>query len=266
MTMAEEGFLRRWARRKTETQAGIEPAPEPASEIVVEPAAARVPVAEALVAGQTAPAKPTPLQPMPSQPTQLQPAVLPTMDDVAQLTSESDFSAFVARGVDQAVRRSALKKLFTDPHFNVMDKLDMYMDDYNVASPMSAEMLASLKHSKSFFDQAAEEARKRAEAEARIAAGGGLEAALPCPAEPGTSQPGAAEPDAAVPALAPASEDADDATAAAPQGRLAAVSAVSAVSAGSAKVAEVAELAEVHLTPPGAHTVAETGIMMQKQP
>jgi len=258
MTMAEEGFLRRWARRKTETNAGIEPAPEPASEIVVEPATARVPVAEALVAGQTAPAKPTPLQPMPSQPTQLQPAVLPTMDDVAQLTSESDFSAFVARGVDQAVRRSALKKLFADPHFNVMDKLDMYMDDYNVASPMSAEMLASLKHSKSFFDQAAEEARKRAEAEARIAAGGGQEAALPCPAEPG-----AAEPDAAVPTLAPASEDADDATAAAPQGRLAAVSAGSAEIAG---VAELAELAEAPMPPPCAHTVAETGNMMQKQP
>lgn len=265
MTMAEEGFLRRWARRKTETNAGIEPAPEPASDIVVAPAAARVPVAEAVAAGQTAPAQPTPVQPTPSQP-----IVLPTMDDVAQLTPESDFSAFVARGVDQAVRRSALKKLFADPHFNVMDKLDMYMDDYNVASPMSSEMLASLKHSKSFFDQAAEEARKRAEAEGRIAAGGGLEAALPCPAtpsaaEPGTAEPGAAEPDAAVSALAPAlaSEDADDVTAAAPQGRLAAVSAVS---AGSAKVAEVAELAEVPVTPPGAHTVAETGMMMQKQP
>jgi hypothetical protein len=248
MTMAEEGFLRRWARRKTETNAGIEPAPEPASEIVVESVAARAAVAEAVVAGQTAPSQPTPSQPI----------VLPTMDDVAQLTSESDFSAFVARGVDQAVRRSALKKLFADPHFNVMDKLDMYMDDYNVASPMSSEMLASLKHSKSFFDQAADEARKRAEAEARIAAGGGLEGALPLPAESVT-----AEPDAAVPALAPTSEDADDATAAAPQGRLAAVSAGSAEIAG---VAERAELAEAPMPPPGAHSVAESSIMMQKQP
>jgi hypothetical protein len=151
--MSEEGFLRRWARRKTETNAGIappaEPVPEPALESVAQPAP--LPAAVSAPLPQAAPAEPV---------------LLPTMDDVAQLTSESDFSAFVARGVDQAVRRSALKKLFADPHFNVMDKLDMYMDDYNVASPMPEGMLASLKHSKSFFDQAAEDARKRAEAEA----------------------------------------------------------------------------------------------------
>jgi hypothetical protein len=147
--MSEEGFLRRWARRKTETNAGIAPAPEPVVESVAEPA----PLPAAV-------STPSPQAPA------AEPVLLPTMDDVAQLTSESDFSAFVARGVDQAVRRSALKKLFADPHFNVMDKLDMYMDDYNVASPMPEGMLASLKHSKSFFDQAAEDARKRAEAEA----------------------------------------------------------------------------------------------------
>jgi hypothetical protein len=168
MTMAEEGFLRRWARRKTETRAGIEPAPEAASEpaadtaaeAVVDSLSPRMPAAEAAPRAHAA-----------------APIVLPTMDDVAQLTSESDFSAFVARGVDQAVRRSALKKLFADPHFNVMDKLDMYMDDYNVASPMPADMLASLKHSKSFFDQAAEDARKRAEAQATAEAGGAPAAA-----------------------------------------------------------------------------------------
>ena len=174
--MAEEGFLRRWARRKTETRAGIEPAPEPAAEtavepIVVESLAPRMPAAGAAPVAHAAP-----------------PIVLPTMDDVAQLTSESDFSAFVARGVDQAVRRSALKKLFADPHFNVMDKLDMYMDDYNVASPMPADMLASLKHSKSFFDQAAEDARKRAEAQARDEAGGVLAASPPVLEQPGPAE------------------------------------------------------------------------------
>jgi len=220
--MAEEGFLRRWARRKTETRAGIEPAPEPASEsgTVVETAAARAPVAEAAPVAQPAQA----------------PVVLPTMDDVAQLTSESDFSAFVARGVDQAVRRSALKKLFADPHFNVMDKLDMYMDDYNVASPMPAEMLASLKHSKSFFDQAAEDARKRAEAEARamLETGGVPEA--PCPAAPGAAGHAQAE--------TPASEDADHAI----------------------RPAEAPEATEAPPMPPGAQIVAQTDTIMQKQP
>lgn len=228
MSMAEEGFLRRWARRKTETKAGIEPAPEPASETAVNPAvngvAPQVHAAEAVPVVQPAAA----------------PIVLPTMDDVAQLTGESDFSAFVARGVDQAVRRSALKKLFADPHFNVMDKLDMYMDDYNVASPMPADMLASLKHSKSFFDQAAEDARKRAEAETRAEAEARAEAgAVPAASPSFPEQPGPAE-EAQVQAWQ-VPQDGGEA-------------------AGPADVPEMAVLqAETHAVP-------ESDMIMQKQP
>ena len=76
------------------------------------------------------------------------------MDDVAQLTSDSDFSAFVARGVDAAVRRTALKKLFADPHFNAMDGLDVYIDDYTKPSPVTEAMLASLEHAKQVFHSA----------------------------------------------------------------------------------------------------------------
>lgn len=123
--MTDEGFLRRWARRKTEARSGIEPLPEPAAPVAELP----VPVAEAPVAVQAD-------------------APLPTMDDVARLTSDSDFSAFVARGVDAAVRRTALKKLFADPHFNAMDGLDVYIDDYTKPSPVSEAMLASLEHAK----------------------------------------------------------------------------------------------------------------------
>jgi hypothetical protein len=226
MSMAEEGFLRRWARRKTETNAGIAPAPDPASEpaaqtaaeLLVESRAPSIPAAGAAPVAQAA-----------------VPIVLPTMDDVAQLTGESDFSAFVARGVDQAVRRGALKKLFADPHFNVMDKLDMYMDDYNVASPMPADMLASLKHSKSFFDQAAEDARKRAEAEAR--------AEVEARAEAG-----------AVPAASPSLHEAPGTAAQVQLGEDAAEA------AGPADVPEMAVLqAETHVVPEG-------DMIMQKQP
>ena len=81
---------------------------------------------------------------------------LPTMDDVATLTPDSDFSGFVARGVDQAVRRSALKKLFADPHFNTMDGLDIYIDDYTKPSPLSETMLASLRHAARLFERVAD--------------------------------------------------------------------------------------------------------------
>ena len=74
---------------------------------------------------------------------------MPTLDDVATLSFESDYSGFVAQGVDKAVRRLALKKLFSDPHFKVMDGLDIYIDDYNIASPVAADMLAELRHADS---------------------------------------------------------------------------------------------------------------------
>jgi hypothetical protein len=135
--MPEEGFLRRWARRKSEVRDGGEAAPE----AVVAPAGSVIANADAAVVAPTAPAAPQ------SDPSAVRP--LPTLEDVAALDADSDFSAFVARGVDQAVRRSALKKLFADPHFNAMDRLDVYIDDYTKPSPVSEAMLASLEHAKS---------------------------------------------------------------------------------------------------------------------
>jgi hypothetical protein len=98
------------------------------------------------------------------------PRPLPTMDDVATLDKDSDFSGFVARGVDQAVRRSALKKLFADPHFNVMDRLDVYIDDYTKPSPVSDAMLASLEHAKSVFMKMVEDEPEAPEQETKTQA------------------------------------------------------------------------------------------------
>ncbi|CAH0176354.1 hypothetical protein SRABI118_01122 [Massilia sp. Bi118] len=140
--MADEGFLRRWARRKSEVREGREPEPAPVAEAPLDAAGFAAPAAVPVQAPLEGAAE---AQPLPAEHT------LPTMDDVAALDADSDFSGFVARGVDQAVRRSALKKLFADPHFKVMDRLDVYIDDYTKASPMSEAMLASLNHAKSAF-------------------------------------------------------------------------------------------------------------------
>ncbi len=75
-------------------------------------------------------------------------APLPTLDDVALLTRESDYSRFVAPGVDGGVRNAAMKKLFTDPHFNVMDGLDTYIDDYGKPDPIPESMLRMMRQSK----------------------------------------------------------------------------------------------------------------------
>lgn len=76
----------------------------------------------------------------------------PTLDEVAALTPQSDFRRFVARGVDENVRRSAMKMLFSDPHFNVMDGLDVYIDDYNKFTPLPAAALAALNHAQALLN------------------------------------------------------------------------------------------------------------------
>lgn len=67
------------------------------------------------------------------------------LPDTATLTLDSDFTAFLKDEVGDALRCQALKKLFTDPHFNVMDGLDIYIGDYSVSEPIPPEMLAKLR-------------------------------------------------------------------------------------------------------------------------
>jgi Protein of unknown function (DUF3306) len=67
---------------------------------------------------------------------------------IADLTPESDFTPFMQTGVDSVDRNAALKKLFTDPHYNQMDGLDIYIDDYGKPDPIPEEMLKRLLASK----------------------------------------------------------------------------------------------------------------------
>jgi hypothetical protein len=190
-----EGFLRRWARRKTEVAAGVEPAPEPVAEQapVVAPAPAAI-ATSAAVQPDPAPAAP-----------------LPTMADVASLTRDSDFSAFVTRGVDADVRRGALKKLFSDPHFNKVDMLDVYMDDFTKPSPVSAAMLAGLQHAKSVFW------RPEEEEEAAVAGdeAGAVASAATAPVTPAVAAEPALDP-VATPVAAPVDDETEAAATQAP--------------------------------------------------
>jgi hypothetical protein len=72
----------------------------------------------------------------------------PELPNIADLTPESDFKPFMQPGVDALDRNAALKKLFTDPHYNQMDGLDIYIDDYGKPDPIPAEMLKRLMASK----------------------------------------------------------------------------------------------------------------------
>jgi hypothetical protein len=133
---ADDGFLSRWARRKAEARGGAPTTEaEPAPSVPADrgepplPTAPAVPVSTAPPLESTASPAVTPEPP------------LPTLDDVARLTKDSDFSPYVARNVDAHVRNAAMKKLFSDPHFNVMDGLDTYIDDYGKPNPIPLSML-----------------------------------------------------------------------------------------------------------------------------
>jgi hypothetical protein len=113
--VSDDDFLRRWSRRKIEARKGMQ-AEEPAK--VEEPAQ----VEEA--------AKPAP------PPADVASAEPPPLPSVESLTPDSDFAAFMQPKVDGTLRNQALKTLFKDPRFNVMDGLDVYIDDYSKPDPL----------------------------------------------------------------------------------------------------------------------------------
>lgn len=140
---ADDSFFSRWSRRKTLERSGT-PLPEP----VPEPGG-RTPPAAPAAAGTVGVPPTVPVPPAPAlpgagtEPPPPEPA-LPTLDDVAQLTPQSDFKPFVARAVDPQVRNAAMKTLFSDPHFNVMDGLDIYIDDYAKPDPLPLALARKL--------------------------------------------------------------------------------------------------------------------------
>jgi len=95
--------------------------------------------------------------------TEDQPA--PTLPPVDQLTPESDFSGFMHPKVEDALRRVALKKLFSDPHFNLPDPYEAYSGDWTGGEPIPEEMLATLNQAQRLlFSEKKEEKEAKEEA------------------------------------------------------------------------------------------------------
>jgi hypothetical protein len=121
----DERFLSRWSRLKQEAKTLQTEAAQPLAAATPAPVAAPAAVTTAAAAPQ-APAA----------------AELPPVES---LSIESDFSVFMRPEVDEGMRRAAIKQLFRDPHFNIMDGLDVYIDDYSKSDPIPPEMLARLR-------------------------------------------------------------------------------------------------------------------------
>ena len=109
------------------------------------------------------------------------------MADVAGLTRQSDYARFVLPGVEPGVKNAALKKLFADPHFNIMDGLDTYIDDYGKPDPIPASMLRQMVQSHALGLFADEEKDAPAPAVAGAIPDGAADAdAAQSPPEPST--------------------------------------------------------------------------------
>jgi len=164
----QEQFLARWSRLKQEAP---DPPPQKAPEKAVDPKAPP-----------------------------------PELPPVEKLTFDSDYRAFFHPKVDEDVRRAALKKLFSDPRFNVMDGLDVYIDDYSKTEPIPPAMLAGLRQAQKILEWAKGLDPEKEGAGAVKQAGPGSPGALderespsipaPAPAEhlAGDNDPAASEP------------------------------------------------------------------------
>lgn len=138
-------FLGRWSRRKTAARAG-RPLDEPLPDAARPDASREAPRPDPEVA---APAQRRPAHsaaPAGTPGEGAAPPELPAIDSLRGLAS--DYRDFLRPEVDEETRRAALKRLFADPHFNRMDGLDVYIDDYSQPDPIPAAMLRTLEHAK----------------------------------------------------------------------------------------------------------------------
>ena len=109
----QESGLARWSRRKATTRA------ETAS-----PSAAMAKAKEASAIEKTD-------------------ADMPAIDS---LDSDSDYSVFLSPKVSEKLRRTALRKLFHLPQFNVQDELDFCNGDFRNFTPMGNIITADMRH------------------------------------------------------------------------------------------------------------------------
>ncbi|MBT0959897.1 DUF3306 domain-containing protein [Denitromonas iodatirespirans] len=136
----EGGFLRRWSQRKQAAARG---------DTLPEPVAAPVP-------------------PPPADERET-----PPLPDPAGLTLADDFRGFLRPKVPAALKRQALTQLFSQAHFNQVDGLDVYMDDYNLVPDLNDADRGLLRHARAVLDPTPSETlaeRDRARAADALAA------------------------------------------------------------------------------------------------
>jgi uncharacterized protein DUF3306 len=152
MSSEPESFIARWSRRKRAADA--KPSLEKAA-----PDAAPAKVTESLT--------PAPASGATRESVATTQVPLPPIESLDGL--RSDYEAFFQQPVAEELRHAALKKLLADPHFNQMDMLDVYVDDYTQFEPLPAALRVRLPSARSFLSDSERAELEAAEAQADAA-------------------------------------------------------------------------------------------------
>lgn len=157
---ARESFVERWSRLKKQARDGAPPDSAPP-----------LPAPAAATSG------------VPVGAPDAKPAI--ELPDLAQLGEDSDYSAFLTPGVDAALRRRALRQLFSSPKFNVCDGLDTYRDDFRSFVPLGDVVTADMRH---HVERLAREAAKMLDPHASEVPPASAATVAATPSAPGAAQ------------------------------------------------------------------------------
>lgn len=157
----EEGFLKRWSRRKQEAQSGLATG----------------------AAGDEAPAQQAADEPAePAEDIEAANRAAAEAIDLESLTYESDFSAFLKKGVPAALKNAALRKLWaSSPVLANIDGLNDYDEDFRLGNQLGREFKTAWEVGRGYarkFEELQEKAVKAPVAE-EAAVAAPVDAALP---------------------------------------------------------------------------------------
>jgi len=155
----QAGFLNRWSARKKKNNVDTETAPSviemdavdpelsPRMDVDIDSDPVNAPVAVDEEVSETD-------------------ADVPVLTDedmpaITTLTAQSDLSDFFNKGVSAALRRAALRHVFSLPVYNVRDGLNDYDDDYTKFEPLGDTVTSDMKWHKARKERLAEEEAER---------------------------------------------------------------------------------------------------------
>jgi hypothetical protein len=133
----QQDFLARWSRRKALSRQGEE-LPEPPEDAELQEPAAEGTEASP-VAADAVPEGTEREAGLPAD-------EIPELPPLESLDENSDYSAFLGKGVAPDLKQKALQKLFHSPKFNIRDGLDDYDWDFTNPEPLGDIITAEMRH------------------------------------------------------------------------------------------------------------------------